>query len=230
MGKNKTGIRGLTERWRTRKNYDVYQVGITTVRPTKWISPKDHATAKHLDLLIKSRKLREKTAASDNDFQTLRHRLLQELAHENALRSYKIQERLNLKTKQFNFQNSIKQLVDFKMDTSVSCKHESILLTFWLPFFQSKGCEHPRDFKNWRKQAIMHIRTAKKIDSDEKYSVNTWTTLASSFNEYMKFLIFRMVVVETLNKQWVCLPAVIEFLLYVDQITQTLPKKYKLSY
>jgi integrase len=187
--KNKTGVRGLTERWRRHKNHDSYQVGITTVRPQKWISPKDHATAKQIGQYLRASKLKEKDAVKDNHFQTLRHRLIQEVSQEHSLVAYRIKERLELQTKQFNFDDSLEQFVSFKSDTSVSMKHRSTLVNVWLPFYREKGCLHPRDFIMWRKQAQQHIKVVKKQDGDERYSIHSWSSLTNAHNEYLKFLL-----------------------------------------
>lgn len=185
---NKTGIKGLTERWRSHKSHDSYQVGITTVRPQKWISPKVHQTAKQIDQYLRHSQLNQKAAIKDNHFQTLRMRLINEVSQEYGLTSYKIMERLELQTRQFNFADSLELFVQYKSDTSVPMKHRSTLLNIWLPFYKSKGCQHPIDFINWKKQAQQHIKLIKKKNSDEKYSVNSWTSLANAHNEYMKFL------------------------------------------
>jgi integrase len=188
MIKNKTGVKGLTERWRRHANHDSYQIGITKVRPQKWISPKDHVTARQIDQYLRASKLKEKAALKDNHFQTLRQRLISEVTQEHSLVSYLIKERLELETKQFNFEESIDQFVGFKSDTSVPMKHKSVLMNVWMPFYREKGCLHPRDFITWRKQVQQHVKLVKKQDSSEKYSVHSWSMLTNAHNEYMKFI------------------------------------------
>ena len=187
--KNKTGIKGLTERWRSHQFHDSYQVGNSSVKPTKWISPKDHLTANQIDKYLKNKKLRKESALEDQEFLTLRSRILSELTSEFGFKIYKIQEKLNLETKKYNFEESVDLFVNFKSDTSVPMKHKSILQNVWLPFYLEKGCEHPREFRLWKKHAQIHLKTVKKLNSNEKYSVNSLSTLTNTHNEYMTFLL-----------------------------------------
>lgn len=187
--KNRTGIRGLTERWRRYESYDSYQIGNTAVKPTKWISAKDHLTANQIDQYLKVKKLRKDTAMADQEFLTLRSRILAELSSDFGFTVYKIKEKLNLRTKKFNFEESVELFVNFKSDTSVPIKHKLYLESVWLPFYLEKRCEHPREFRLWKKQAILHLKSVKKKYTNEKYSVNSLSTLTNTHNEYMTFLL-----------------------------------------
>lgn len=188
MNKSSTGINGIIEEWRPGNRHDSYRVAVT-VPKQKWISPKVHPTLKQINLLLRTNRHRKEVALKDNDFQTLRHRLLHELKAEHALKEYRARERVELRTKTFNFEQSSDLFVETKRDTSVPMKHRSILMNFWLPFYRSKGCEHPREFISWRKQAITHVKTAKKLDGSEPYSIHSWVSLTNTHNEYMKFLL-----------------------------------------
>lgn len=187
--KNRTGVKGLTERWRSHQFHDSFQIGNSAIRPTKWISAKDHLTASQIDQYLKAKKLRKDEAYEDKDFLTLRNRIISELSSKYGFVKYKIQEKISLKNKKFNFEESLEQFVTFKSDTSVPIKHKMILMNVWLPFYVNKGCQHPREFRLWKKQAQMHLKTVKKLNSEEKYSVNSLSTLTNSHNEYMTFLL-----------------------------------------
>ncbi len=187
MSKGNTSIIGLTLNWRTGRQSDSLRAHIFNEGKVTAISAKIHPTLKQINEYLKNNKLREEAALADNHFQALQHRLQSELQSEFGLRTYKIQEILNLKSKQFDFKQSIEEFTTYKDNTGVAFAYRSWLLRFWMPFFLSKGCEHPKDFKQWKNQAIHHIKTA-ETKQGQKYSHNTYGTLTKPLNEYMRFL------------------------------------------
>ncbi len=187
MGKGNTNIIGLTLNWRSGHLHDSLRAFIFSDGKVIAVSAKIQPTLRQINDYLKNNGLRKDGAISDNHFQALQHRLQTELQSEYGLRTYKIQERLNLQSKQFNFKQSIEEFTLHKDDTGVAYAYRSWLLRFWLPFFLSKGCEHPKDFKQWKNQAVLHVKTA-ETKQGHKYSHNTYCSLTKPINEYMRFL------------------------------------------
>lgn len=187
---NKTGVKGLFAVFRSGEKHDSFRVQIhTAASGNVWLSGKVDPRLKQINDYLRYKCLRKDAAEKDSDFLTMKHRLFADLQQEYSLAHYRGREKILLETKEFNFEDSMKKFVQFKSDTSVPKKHESILKNVWLPFYLEKGCKHPTEFHQWRKQALMHVKTTKKVDSDERYSSNTWTSLTTTHNEYMRFLL-----------------------------------------
>jgi integrase len=153
------------------------------------VKPQLQATLAALHTYLKGKKLRKETAFTDRHFTVLLDKLFSELKSEHGLKEYRCRERLEYETQQFNFIKVADEFVDFKRDTSVPMKHDFWLKKFWLPFFKSQGCQHPRDFKRFKGKARRHMREATKINSDERYSVNTYVSMTNTLNEFMQFLV-----------------------------------------
>lgn len=188
MAKGKTSIQGLYFEFRTSLKCDVLRVW---VRPPNGkqvgISAKLCTTLREINQYLRSNGLREAETLNDNQFQVLWHRLQQELKSEHGLRTYKIQEMLSLKTKEFDFESSIEEFKKYKSNTSVSHAYYSTMKRFWLPFFIRLGCVHPCEFKNFLTQAETHIRTA-ETGRGERYSHHSYNVFCKVLNQYMVFL------------------------------------------
>jgi integrase len=187
MGKGNTNVIGLNFQWRKGNTCDALRSFVFSNSEYIAISAKIHPTLKQINEHLKLHGLRKSQALADNHFQILFQRLQQELRSEYGLKTYKAIENLNLKTKQFDFEQSVEEFFQYKNDVSCSNSYRVCIKSFWLPFFISKGCEHPKDFKKWQRQAVLHIKSAKN-KNDEYYSHNTYGSLAKALNEYIKFL------------------------------------------
>lgn len=188
MAKGNTNISGLHLSWRSGKAHDAFRVQVHTKGKTFFISAKIDPTLKAINSYLKINKLKEDRAKRDNHLQSLINTLLENIKEEYGLKVYRSRELINLKTKEFSFDTSLEDFVASKKgNVSVIETYRLHLQKFWLPFFESKGCLHPRDFKQWRVKAELHLRTAKKQKSDEKYSINSYSSMCVALNEYLKF-------------------------------------------
>lgn len=187
MGKGNTNVVGLNFQWRQGKSCDALRAFVFSKSEYVGISAKIHPTLNQINAHLKTHSLRESQALADNHFQILFQRLQQELKSEYGLKTYRAIENLNLKTKEFDFEQSIEEFFHFKNDVSCSNSYRACIKGFWLPFFISKGCEHPKDFKKWQRQAALHIKTTKN-KNEEYYSHNSYGSLTKALNEYVKFL------------------------------------------
>lgn len=190
MSKGKTSIQGIYPVWRKGKKFDAFRVSIRKANESQvQISAKIQPTLRQINSFLKAKEYDQAKAEQDNDFQALKHRLFQELQSEHSLKIYKIQEKLDLKRKEFDFGRSIDEFESYKRGKhSNSYSTKQWLVNFWMPFFLDKGCQHPRDFINWRLEAETHIQTA-LTRSGKKYSFNSYATLAGPLNTYMKYLL-----------------------------------------
>lgn len=185
-----TRVRGLTFQWRPAKGFDALRVSVYHNGKPTWIKANKHATLKEVNEYLKTKGLKKETASHDNHFNTLKQRLVAELQSEYKLKSYLIEQRLELKTREFSFERSLEKFVDNRSQ-EISCVHnyKSILLSFWFPFFiKENKCEHPNDFIKWKRDVEDHVKSAKKKNG-QKFSVNSYSGLTSAFNEYMRYLL-----------------------------------------
>ena len=188
MAKGSTSVKGIYFEFRSAKQYDALRVW---VRPNKGeqiaISAKIHPTLKEINRHLEASGLRQHQTDADLLFQTLWQRLQQELRTEYSLQFYRAMVRVDLQSKEFNFEKSLEEFREYKNNTSVSHSYYSTMKQFWLPFFIGKGCLHPCDFKCFRSQAETHVRTADTVHG-EKYSHYSYGGLCKALNQYMKFL------------------------------------------
>ncbi len=189
MAKGRTYIQGIYPAWREGKTFDSLRVAVRPPNKSQvQISPKVQPTLRQINEYLRAQGLKKTEANQDNHFQALKYRLYEELKSEHALPKYKIQEKLDLKSKEFNFLENLNEFVVFKSNQSIPFSYKAWIQRFWLPFFIEKGCQHPKDFKLWKKKARMHVMEA-KTKFGKKYSHNTYTSITTPFNEYMRFLI-----------------------------------------
>ncbi len=187
MAKGNTNIIGLNFQWRKGNACDALRAFVFSNQEYIGISAKTHPTLSQINDHIKLHSLRKSQALSDNHFQILFQRLQHELKSEYGLKTYRAIENLETKTKQFDFGQSVEEFFRFKHDVSCANSYKAWVLKFWLPFFLSKGCQHPKDFKQWQRQAVTHIKSAKNKHGED-YSHHTYGSLTKSLNEYVRFL------------------------------------------
>lgn len=214
-----TRVRGLTFQWRPAKGFDALRVSVYHNTKPLWIKAKKHSTLNEINEYLKAKGLKQETAGSDNHFNTLKQRLVSELQSEYKLKSYIIEQKLELKTREFSFVKSLEKFVDNRSQ-EISCVHnyKSILLSFWFPFFiKENGCEHPSDFIKWKRDIEDHIKSAKKRNG-QKFSVNSYSGLTSALNEYMRYL---------LKKEYITQDKYFEVHIEVNKTEQQKRGKYK---
>lgn len=188
MAKGQTHIEGIYPQWRKGEGFDSLRVA---VRPSNGkqiqLSAKTHTLLGQINRYLKNKKFHRIHAETDSHFINLRDSLFNDLKAEYGLKAYRIKEKLDLKSKLFDFEESIKSFGEYKANHSVGRSYESTMRYFWLPLFYKKfGCEHPREFLVYKLQAKNHVRTSKN-KFGRPYSPNTYTTLTTPFNEYMRF-------------------------------------------
>jgi integrase len=190
MAKGKIKIVGITEQWRPSAHHDAFRVGYFKAGEFLFLSAKVHPILKEANHYLKSQKLRQEAAMHDPVFLNIRWRLHENLKDEHGLKEYRLREKVDLKTKAFNFEQSLEEFVSVKTEYSTT-GHEQrrVLVRFWLPFFFSQGCEHPAEFIRYLVNARRHLRSVKGEKSGELYTRETKISLCSALNEYMRFLL-----------------------------------------
>lgn len=184
----KTQIQGVYTSYRIGKVYSTLRVYVRPANGEQFaVSPENQPLLRKINTHLKDNKMSKEQADSSEYVQKLIEQLILTLKDEHGLRSYKIQERLNLKRKQFDFDKTLDEFEQYKSDVSVGRSYRNSLEQFWLPFFiKEKGCEHPRDFIKFRRDAEKHIKTA-KTKFNELYSPKSYSTLCRPINEFMRF-------------------------------------------
>ncbi|MBL7672220.1 MAG: hypothetical protein JNM39_17205 [Bdellovibrionaceae bacterium] len=187
MAKGSSSFEGLYFTWRTGKTCDAFRAFISKGKDNPLpISAKVHPTLKTINNLLKEKKLHKEQAEQNSEFKKLKHRLEQELSSQFALASYRAMEKIELKSKDFDFGPVLEEFKAFKDDTAIPVDYYNYMKNFWLPWFFSKGCTHPKQFRQYRNQAELHVKTAKKRNG-EKYSHNTYNVLCRTINQFMFF-------------------------------------------
>lgn len=187
MAKGSSSFEGLYFTWRLGKTCDAFRAFISKGKDNPLpISAKVHPTLKAINTLLKTKKLHKEQAEQNSEFKKLRHRLEQELGSQFALASYRAMEKIEPKSKDFDFEPVLEEFKAFKDDTAIPVDYFNYMKNFWLPWFFSKGCTHPKQFRQFRNQAELHVKTAKKRNG-EKYSHNTYNVLCRTINQFMFF-------------------------------------------
>ena len=187
MSKGQTNIIGLTPSWREGKAFDAYRLMVFKQDRKFWISPKIHPTMKEIHEYLKQNNLKKETAERDPKFIILTQRLHQEIKDEHGLKEYRCRELVDFKKKEFDFNISLDEFEKDKQDTSVPHTYRNVLEKFWFPYF-AQFCTHPNQFIKYEYDALEHLKTAKKTNSEETYSIHSLPSMASALNEYMRFL------------------------------------------
>lgn len=103
-------------------------------------------------------------------------------------------EKIQLKGKRFNFEESLSEFETYKSRHSVSYAYRRFLEMFWIPFFiEHHSCEHPRDFVEFQTEADFHLRTAKN-KFGRRYSPASYNNKTTPLNEYMRFLLKKRII------------------------------------
>lgn len=188
MSKGKTNIIGLIEDFRPNDHHDGYRVAVCKDgKQQAWIGPKVDPRVRQINDHLKRNRLREEQALEDKEFLRLRSTLHSVLKDEHGLREYRIRERIFHESKEFDFHASLDDFVEYKSDTSIPVRHRYYMEQIWLPFYSELGCQHPREWKQYRGRARQHIKTVKKKERDERYSPETRVGIAATLNQYMNW-------------------------------------------
>ncbi|MBF0314321.1 MAG: hypothetical protein HQK50_07135 [Oligoflexia bacterium] len=191
MAKGKIHIQGIYSLWRKGKEFDAYRVSVRksgTDETQVQISAKTQPTLKQINQYLQGHKLKKEQAEQDSNFLALKQRLYEELGKEHFLKTYRAKEELDLKRKGFDFGKNLEEFVAHKSDYSIAYAYRGYLVSFWFPFFFEKGCQHPNDFFQWKREAKVHVKMA-QTKHGTKYSFNSYHALTTPLNEYMKFLV-----------------------------------------
>lgn len=186
MGKKTSAVVGVNFKFRPGKQFDAFRAWVFKDGKYQSISAKVHPTLKGINQLLKERGWREAQAEKEHDFLKLKNRLEEELRSEFGLASFRVMERLELKSRDFDFERTLEEFKIFKDDTAIKIDYYDCMKNFWLPWFLGKGCTHPKHFKQYRNQAELHVKTAKKKNG-KPYSHNTYNVLCRTINQFMFF-------------------------------------------
>jgi len=188
MAKGSSRFEGLYFTWREGKSRGALRAFISKGHENPVaISAKVHPTLRAISELLKKKNyLLEEDAERDPEYKKLKARLEQELGSEHGLESYRALEKIDLKTKAFDFEPVLEEFRAFKDDTAIPVDYVNYMKNFWLPWYFSKGCYHPKEFRKLRNQAELHVKTAKKKDG-QKYSHNTYNVLCRTLNQFIFF-------------------------------------------
>lgn len=184
-------IKGLQFYWREGVHFDALraQVYDRQTRRTIWISSKTNELIKQINDYLRHKKLHKSNAISDAHFVALKERFAEEMKLKHGLTSYLAKKRVELKTKEFDFDVFLNLFFKQKSQTTaVANSYLGWLKFFWMPLLREKyGCEHPSQFINFEGFIEDDIRQA-KTRQGKPYSPHTYSGLTSAFNEFMKFL------------------------------------------
>lgn len=194
MSKGQTNIQGIYPMWREGNNWDALRIAIRQPnKPQMMISSKIYPPLRLINDILKKKKIKKEDAFSDPEIEHFFDRLCQDLKAEYALPYYRILEKLELKRKGFNFEESLNEFETYKSRHSISHAYRVFVEKFWLPFFISKSCEHPRDFINFQSDAEFHLRTIKN-KFGKLYSPASYNNKTTPLNEYMRYLLKKKVI------------------------------------
>jgi integrase len=189
MAKKTSAIIGVNFQFRQGKSCDTYRAWVFEDGKYASISAKVHPTLKKINQHLKHYRLRELTANGDGEFIKLKQRLEQELRSEYGLATYRAIERLDMQTKDFDFEASLEKFYIHKSNTSQPATYRNCVRDFWLPFFlKEKGCIHPNEFIQYRHEAILYVRAA-KTRRGEPVSFHSYNAFCKALNQYIKFLL-----------------------------------------
>ena len=189
MSKGKINIQGIYTLWRPGTKCDALRVIVRpSQKPPVVISAKTFPLLGTINDLIRNKGLRSNAALDDGEVKSFFDRLCQELKQEYALSYYRAIEKIELKKKGFDFEESLEAFETYKSSHSISHSYRNIVEKFWLPFFLNKhSCSHPRDFVNFHAEAESYLRSA-KTKYGTPYSPAAYNRKTTPINEYMRFL------------------------------------------
>lgn len=189
MAKGSSSLIGLYYQWRLGKKADAIRAFVAKHgEKTINISAKVHPQLRALNDYLKTNNLREQRAEQDERFKLLRGNFEAAIKSEHGLKAYKIMERLEIDSKEFDFTLALKDFYDYKDDTSMPVDYVYYVKKLWLPFFAEKGCAHPKEFHKFRGQAELYVKTCKRLDgAGQKYSPHSYNMICRTLNQFMKF-------------------------------------------
>ena len=166
MALNKTSIIGLTEEWRSNDQNDSYRIAVYRGKQI-WISGKIDADLSAINMYLQRSTLRQSDALADPQFLRMRSALHLKYRDQYGLKEYATRMRVKYDDALFDFGGALELYTQHKAETtSIPMQHQRYMKDLWYPFFREKGCRHPKDWKAWRSQAKMHIKTVKKVNSN----------------------------------------------------------------
>jgi len=183
-----SNIQGIYPQYRKGKDCDALRVFIRPEDREQFsISAKVQPTLKEINEYLKENGLRKKDAEKNVHFAVLYNRLINELKSEHGLKIYNIQKKIDFKSKSFKWGDLLDDFEFSKEEFTISRTYRSTVENFWLPFFIEKmGCDHPRDFTKFKRDAKLHVRSS-RTPTGKRYSYNTWPTLINRLNAFMNF-------------------------------------------
>lgn len=189
MAKGSSSLNGLYFQWRSGKNSDAIRAFVSKdgEKPTP-ISAKIHPQLRALNEYLKMKGARESDIFEDDAFKILKGNFEAAIKSEFGLKTYKVMERLEIDSKDFNYTAVLEEFYAYKENTALPVDYRFYMRELWLPFFKSLGCTHPKDFHRYSQQAKMHVKTCKKLDgSGQRYSPNSYNVLCRTLNQFMEF-------------------------------------------
>lgn len=195
MSKGNTNIQGIYILWREWQDRDALRI---IIRPPNGkstiISSKTYPLLGTINRVIKQKKLKKTVALEDPEVKHFFGRLCQELKQDYILPYYQTLEKLDLKRKGFDFEESLEEFKNYKSMHSIPYAYSREMEIFWLPFFiNKKCCEHPKDFIEFQSDAEFYLRAAsgQKV---KRYAPSSYNKKTTSLNEYMRFLLKKRII------------------------------------
>jgi integrase len=193
MSKKTSAIIGVIFKVRPGKTCDAFRAWVFKEGKYSSISAKVHPTLRGINKYLKDKRLREPEANTDVEFIKLKQRLEQELRSEFGLATYKAIERLDMQTKNFDFEKSLGEFATWKSRTSVSHSYRRTMEIFWLPFFlKEKNCIHPSEFVDHKEDAELHVR-GHLTPQGLPISFHSYNNYFKALNQYMEFCLAKKI-------------------------------------
>ncbi len=194
MSKKTSAIVGVNFKFRPGKKFDAFRAWVFKDGRYVAVSAKVHPTLKRLNKFLSDNGLRGPQAEKFPEFIELRQRLEHELRSEFGLATYKAIAKLDMQTKNFDFEKSLDDFQVWKSDTSVSYSYRRTMEHFWLPFFlKVKHCIHPSEFIEHQEDAKLYVRAHKSTDG-KPISFHSYNGFFKVLNQYMKFCLAKRLI------------------------------------
>jgi len=189
MAKKTSAIIGVTFAFRSGKASDALRAWVFKNDKIHHISAKIHPTLKKINKLLKEKRLREGAAEKDADFVTLKQKLEHELRCEHGLAIYKAIEKIDMKTKEFDFETSLDKFEIWKKRTSVSYTYRRTMEFFWFPFLlKDLKIIHPSELAEYQDEIMAHVLAHKKPNG-EPISHESYNSYFKAINQYVAFCV-----------------------------------------
>lgn len=176
--------------YRNRKTWDAFRAWVFKDGKNTSIPAKAHPTWERINKCLKEKALTEEFAEKDPEFITMKQRLEHELRSEYGLATYKAIERIEMKPKEFDFEDSLETFFIYKSNTSQPVTYRNYMRDFWLPFFVGKkNCIHPSEFIEHREEAFLHVKSARTQRGNQPLSFHSYNGFSKALNQFMDFLV-----------------------------------------